>query len=110
MGRDLNDPVAFLIIALAAWRLAVLLVAERGPFDAALRLREMAGIVHDDEGEPVGIPETTIARALACVWCSSVWTAMLTVAAWVYAPVVVVVLAAAGVAAIVQVTVDRLRR
>lgn len=48
-----------LILALASWRLASLLVQEAGPLDVFARFRA----------------HSTLAGLLDCVWCASVWTA-----------------------------------
>lgn len=66
-----------LIYGAATWRIASLLVRERGPFDVFVRIREKVGILHDDEKEPVGYPETFFGELLSCVWCSSIWVALL---------------------------------
>jgi hypothetical protein len=50
-----------LILALFTWRLAYLLVKESGPFNVMGRLRA----------------RTTIGGLLECVYCASVWTALL---------------------------------
>lgn len=53
---------------LGGWRLALMLVVEDGPWDVFRRLRERAGI---RPGEIDGFA----ALLLACLWCTSVWTA-----------------------------------
>lgn len=55
-----------LVLALAAWRLAFMLVLERGPFDLFARLRARW---------PLG-------GLLTCVYCASVWTAALLLLLW----------------------------
>lgn len=57
-----------LIIGLAAWRLAVLIVAEDGPFQMFAKLRRLAGV-------RAGREITGLAFALTCVWCMSAYTA-----------------------------------
>lgn len=103
----------FLMLALATWRVAVFLVREDGPFQIARRIRERAGIRHDeDTGEPNIIPETTLAQALSCVWCTSFWTAIILTSLWLSAwgAVVVLVLAMAGAAVLLDVAVGRVQR
>ncbi|MBU1777991.1 MAG: DUF1360 domain-containing protein [Gammaproteobacteria bacterium] len=68
-------PFEFLILSLATWRTASLLVHEDGPWMVFRRLRERAGIVHDEQGEAAMIPDGFLAGVLSCVWCSSMWTA-----------------------------------
>lgn len=65
------------------------------------RLRGLTGIVHDDSGVPLGVPDGNV---LGCVWCVSVWVAA---ALLVYPVVVWLVLAASAIAIIVN---ERLAR
>ena len=73
------------IIGLAAWRLAYLLVFEGGPRDVVKRTRDWLRW-------PV----------LQCVYCTSVWIAILLYLVRDVAQIVIVIAAIAGVAAIVQ--------
>lgn len=63
------------IYSLAAWRVANLLVHERGPFDMFVRIREVANIEHDEDGYPFMFPDNFLADVLSCVWCTSIWIA-----------------------------------
>lgn len=54
-------PINLLILALFAWRLAYMLVKEAGPFEIFTRLRAV----------------TTAGGLLTCIYCCSVWTALL---------------------------------
>lgn len=81
------SPLTLIVLGLASWRLASLLVQEAGPWDVLARLRA----VNDLGG------------ALSCLWCASVWTAAGMLLCWTIgglAQVFVVVLAisAAGLA------------
>lgn len=60
-----------LILILATWRLSSLLADEAGPWDVFSRLRHLAGVRHDDVGQPYGT--NALARGTLCVWCISVW-------------------------------------
>lgn len=66
----------FLIFSLATWRLSSLLVNEAGPFDMFVKIRELTGIQHNEEKEPLVIPERFFSSLLSCVWCCSVWAAI----------------------------------
>ena len=55
-------PFRFLVGALATWRVTHLLVAEDGPGDMVVRLRQRAG-------------DGWIGSAMDCFYCLSVWTA-----------------------------------
>lgn len=61
------------LLALATWRMTSLLVNEPGPFGIFKRLRELAGIQHDENGEIYMIPDNLLSGILSCVWCCSVW-------------------------------------
>lgn len=74
------------IACAALWRVSAMLSYERGPRDVFVRVRRAAGIVHDDEGEPVAWPETWAALVLSCVWCLSVNLAIVYVLLWLLAP------------------------
>ena len=68
--------LSFFLLSLAAWRVASLLVNERGPLDMFVWIRSLAGITHDEEGKPVQIPDNVMAGILSCVWCCSMWVAL----------------------------------
>jgi len=73
----------FLIYALATWRLAHMLAAERGPYDVLGKLRAACGVGYEADGSIVA--ETEAAQLATCVWCSSVWLAAgLGLARWVW--------------------------
>jgi len=68
--------------ALAAWRLAHLMVHEDGPWAIFARLRYRAGVRYvvrrgDQKPEPLRVAQSSLAEGLTCVWCVSVWTAAL---------------------------------
>lgn len=70
----------FLILCLAAWRLAHLLVKEDGPWQMFARLRKAAGVQSvttiTTQGVQTGyLAENALAEGLLCVWCVSVWCA-----------------------------------
>lgn len=77
-------PVEFVILGMATWRSASLLVRENGPFHLFRRMREGVGITHDDQGKPLIIPDGTLAGILSCVWCCSMWTALLWLGLWLW--------------------------
>ncbi len=60
------------IKGLAAWRLASILVDEDGPFNVVHELRKATGIEYRDDGAIVS-PNW---NPLTCVWCTSIWTAI----------------------------------
>lgn len=61
------------IYCLATWRIASLVVNEGGPGSVFVRLREWAGITHDDMGNKLVIPDGFLAGVFSCIWCSSIW-------------------------------------
>ena len=116
--------IDLLLTALAAWRIASLLVDEAGPWGVFSRLRYRAGVrgivVMDPAGKPTAArtAQGWLAEGLTCVWCVSVWAAMLLVGldvmstslgvGWVYAAGRLVLAASAG-AILVHQTIERLR-
>lgn len=64
----MNDALLFVVLALAVWRVARIIVAEDGPFDVLARLRERTGINQQ---------RTWIARGLMCVACISFWLGLI---------------------------------
>src|SRR5512145_991088 len=78
---SVGDMTALVLTALAAWRLAHLLVYEDGPGAVFARLRYRAGLRYVVRQGADGKPEATrtaanwLAEGLTCVWCVSVWTA-----------------------------------
>lgn len=69
--------VDFIVLCLATWRVSSLLVAETGPFDMFLKLREAVGITHDEDKKVAVIPERFLPQLLSCMWCTSVWVGFL---------------------------------
>ena len=75
------NALTFALTALAAWRLASLLVNEDGPGAVFARLRRWAGIGYvvrqnaDGQPEAMRVSRGWLAEGLTCVWCVSVWTA-----------------------------------
>ena len=72
-----------LILTLAAWRIANLIVddSEEGPFDLLIWIRHALGIRYDDRGRMVPVASPPIyrelGRAVSCMWCLSLWTGLL---------------------------------
>jgi hypothetical protein len=75
-----------LVYALAVFRLSILFVREEGPLHIFRRIRELAGITHDDDGNVVIIPDTFRAGILSCVWCFSVWAGIAVTVLWLLLP------------------------
>jgi hypothetical protein len=65
------SPMDFLLMGLATWRLASLLIDEDGPWDIFARLRYKAGVRYDEHSVPYG--QNVLASLLTCMWCGSVW-------------------------------------
>lgn len=67
--------IRVLLVGLAGWRLAYMLVVEDGPWDVFLRTRERFAV---DPGEITGF----WGLLLACIYCTSVWTSTAMWLAW----------------------------
>lgn len=83
------------LIGLAAWRLAHLLVEEDGPFDVLEWVRQAVGL---HSGEVKGF----LPSLFSCVYCMSVWTALLCYLLWELNEVAVIILAAMTIAILPQ--------
>lgn len=108
----------FTVAALATWRLASLIARERGAFGLLMYLRWCFGVEHDANGAPlldedgdVQVHVLTssarfdallweIGRGLTCVWCNSLWIALL-IAAPILTDIVPVVQNSVGTFAVV---------
>lgn len=72
-----------LILALATWRFAYMLVKEDGPGQCFTRLRKRVGVFEMDKQDPTKgmvterLARNGIAEMFLCVNCMSVWTAAL---------------------------------
>lgn len=86
------DSIVLIIAILATWRLSAMLSYETGPFNIFIWFRELFGIVHNDFGEKVGVPELFFAELLDCVWCVSVWVGFVVAVALYFYPVLVWIL------------------
>jgi hypothetical protein len=80
---------SLIVLSLAVWRISTMLVDEEGPGDILVKLRWLIGIreVVTVEGEKVSrVIEVhgIIARLFRCVWCLSIWIAL--IFALFYAP------------------------
>lgn len=62
-----------LLLGLATWRMAALLVKEEGPWHIFHRIREGVGIKHAQDGSFGIISDTWLAGVLSCVWCTSIY-------------------------------------
>jgi hypothetical protein len=75
--------VDLLVLSLAAWRIANLIVddSEDGPFDILPRIRHLLGIRYDSKGRMCSVGEPPIyrelGRAVSCMWCLSLWIGLL---------------------------------
>lgn len=86
-----------LVVGLATWRVASLLVHERGPFAVFQRVRDAVQPFGEIRGLWMQLRDE-LSLILSCVWCCSLWVVAPMWALYVLAPVAVYVLAAATVA------------
>jgi hypothetical protein len=100
------DLTTLLLLGLATWRLSAFLVRDTGPFSIFLRLRELAGITHDENHEVLGVPDRLFAGVLSCVWCASTWIGFGWLAFWLYFPKPALLLAAGFSLSTLAVLVD----
>lgn len=80
-----------LLIGLAGWRVAHLLVVEDGPFDIFEKIRQMVGIKSGEIDSFFGL-------LLSCMFCTTVWTCIFMYGLWLLSPTAVIVIAAMSIA------------
>ena len=78
------DGLEILVLSLATWRIAALLVLEDGPFGVFARFRRTIGVEMDRDGNPVAMNEA--AALFSCVWCASVYIALGLFLLWLWKP------------------------
>lgn len=100
--NDIPSKMELMIMAIAAWRVAVFLVRESGPWRIVRRVREWAGIDHDIEGRPLPYLGGMPGSLFTCVWCMSFWTAIMVYVVAVWADLIVIVMALWGLAALIE--------
>lgn len=69
------NPVSFMIVALAVWRITHMVNEEDGPFDVIVKLRMKLGTEYDWENNEVGT--TWISTGVLCHMCVSFWVGLL---------------------------------
>lgn len=84
-----------ILIGLASWRIASLLVNEDGPALVFDHLRAGVGLGREP-GEVSGF----LPLLFSCIWCMSVWTTPLMYVVWLLEPRAVMIVAAMAVALI----------
>ncbi len=72
--------MTYILLTLATWRLASLLVNEEGPFHIFEKLRWWAGIRKEE------IRDGFLAGVFSCVWCCSLWVGGAWTLAWILFP------------------------
>lgn len=103
--NDIPSAFGLLTMALATWRVAVFLVRESGPWRIVRRIREWSGIDHDIEGRPLPYLGGMPGSLFACVWCMSLWTAIMVYVVAVWVDLVIVIVALWALAAIIETVV-----
>lgn len=68
------QPFEFILLCLITWRLSNLLVREEGPFDIFVHLRVILGVGLNEKGRCVA---PALVGMLCCLWCTSIWVALI---------------------------------
>lgn len=89
------DLVAVVIVGLAGWRIASLLLEEDGPFFVFEKFRRLIGI------KP-GIVTGFLPTLFTCVYCLSMWTSLTAYMIYVFLPDAAMIIAAAAVVILVD--------
>jgi hypothetical protein len=90
------EVIALPLMALACWRLSVMIAREEGPLEAFVMLRIWLGQKFDEESKPFIPPyegrnlfqyiRWSFVSGLTCVWCASVWWGIFFTLLWLVAP------------------------
>ncbi len=99
--------MAYLILALATWRITSLLVNEYGPFNLLERMRYWLGVRYDEDLRRIGT--NVVAEAFTCVWCLSVWVGLVLSVALYAMPVLSVWLLLPFALSAGAIVIDRLK-
>lgn len=70
--------LALALIGIATWRVSYMLVFEEGPGDLFKRIRELVGVVDNEDGsreEEYGLTgiKKFLAGIFSCIYCMSIW-------------------------------------
>lgn len=80
------------ILFLSVWRIASLFSSEEGPFHIFRKIRENAGIKHDENGQPEMWGDKYLANMLSCIWCSSVNIAIIETVFYYFFPEIAIII------------------
>ena len=83
---------------------------ESGPWHVFEKMRELLGIEHDENGEPIQWPDTNRANLFVCVWCLSIWVGAFLVLIYQADPAVMRLAMAPFVISAGAIIVERLAR
>lgn len=95
------------IIGLGAWRLALLLTAESGPFEVFERWRRLVRV--PARGEEVEGRLGVLATLFTCLYCMTAWTAAAMWAVYEVEPRLALMLAGWGLALALGLVLNRFR-
>ncbi len=82
-----------------------MITSEDGPWNIFRYWRSLLGVKHDSDGDIQMIPDKTLAKFFSCLWCISLWVAVLLWLVWMICPIIVVFLAVSTLVIII----DRIR-
>lgn len=104
MGVDLALVLDLAILGLATWRVSSIVTVE----DLFQWPRSKLGVVHDPStGEVIGTTNSHIAYLASCLWCASVWVAMILWIIHLHWPVIIYIFAISALAIFFQSIVSR---
>jgi len=98
----------FLIFGLATWRITSLFVNEDGPWFMFRKLRELAGISHDEFGRPSTFPERLLPGLLSCVWCCSIWVGLFWAVFYLLSPLPAITIATVFALSTVAIVIEQI--
>ena len=91
-----------LLIAAAGWGCTAMLSYEKGPFNIFVKIRQLIGIQHDDQGQPTVWSDNVLANAVSCPWCLGIYGAVAMWGLWQVSQTAVMILAASAGLVIIE--------
>lgn len=83
----------FLLMGLASWRICSLFMKESGPWGMFIKIRELFGIKHYEDGSVLSYRDNFFCKLFACCWCFSVWVGGAFALLYIFLPSVAIIIA-----------------
>lgn len=92
-----TNPMLFILLALATFRLSHMIAMEEGPWHIFERIHILLGAKSDITGQRWTAGQNVLAKLLSCPLCLSVWVGIVLAVVFIRGPVLDVLLVAVAV-------------